>query len=291
MIAVGERDARDEECEESERDASVHLRRLRTRRARLAVIGIRQLRRSGCGNEGQACRIRRGRGGTIASLVSQLADGDQLDAARQVPLVSCHACTVVRAACTIIRGGEGKSCKAVRRPTSGFSGCSGLETAAISAAPSARSSRRASPGRAELPPRERCRLSSGVSVSGVPGVSSMFRLCSGCVPGIPSMFRLCSGCSVDVSVISAPSHLRLCHDLPSKDHSKQKEIMYRYLAMIKTSNNHRITFPSKLKLNRETLRVIGNQNLVMVVGGASAGVNSAICTVTNLSRDIACCSL
>lgn len=67
--------------------------------------------------------------------------------------------------------------------------------------------------------------------------------------------------------------------------------MYRYLAMIKTSNNHRITFPSKLKLNRETLRVIGNQNLVMVVGGASAGVNSAICTVTNLSRDIACCSL
>ena len=40
MIAIGERDARDEECEESELDASVHLRRLRTRRARLAVIGI-----------------------------------------------------------------------------------------------------------------------------------------------------------------------------------------------------------------------------------------------------------
>lgn len=61
--------------------------------------------------------------------------------------------------------------------------------------------------------------------------------------------------------------------------------------MIKTSNNHRITLPSKLKLNRETLRVIGDQKLVMVVGGASAGVNSSICTVTDLSRDIACCSL
>jgi hypothetical protein len=58
-----------------------------------------------------------------------------------------------------------------------------------------------------------------------------------------------------------------------------------------TSNNHRITLPSKLKLNRETLRVIGDQNLAMVVGGASAGVNSLICTVTNLSRDIACCTL
>lgn len=69
--------------------------------------------------------------------------------------------------------------------------------------------------------------------------------------------------------------------------------MYRYRQMIKTSKNHRITPPSKLKLklNRETLRVIGDQDLVMVVGGASAGVNSAICTVTNLSRDIGCCTL
>jgi hypothetical protein len=61
--------------------------------------------------------------------------------------------------------------------------------------------------------------------------------------------------------------------------------------MMKTPNNHKITLPSKLKLNRETLRVIGDQNLAMVVGGASAGVNSSICTATNLSRDIACCTL
>lgn len=67
--------------------------------------------------------------------------------------------------------------------------------------------------------------------------------------------------------------------------------MYRYEQMIKTTNKHRITSPSKLKLNRETLRVISDQNLVKVVGGASAGVNSAICTVTNLSRDIGCCTL
>lgn len=60
--------------------------------------------------------------------------------------------------------------------------------------------------------------------------------------------------------------------------------------MIKSSKNQGFNKVSKLKLNQDTLRIIGVREMVAVVGGASAGTSTTNTISWATSADIACCS-
>jgi hypothetical protein len=61
--------------------------------------------------------------------------------------------------------------------------------------------------------------------------------------------------------------------------------------MIKTSKNLMFGKSTKLRLDHETVRILGTQELIGVAGGISGGKSARACTDNTGSFDVGCCTL
>jgi hypothetical protein len=59
--------------------------------------------------------------------------------------------------------------------------------------------------------------------------------------------------------------------------------------MIKSSKNLKFRKSAKLKLDHETVRILGIQELAVAVGGASGGTSGRDCSGPGATGNLGCC--